>query len=49
MTSLYILVPISLIMGGLALYFFFWACKKNQFDDSEGIKYRILQDDDDEK
>ncbi|MGC8768856.1 cbb3-type cytochrome oxidase assembly protein [Calditerrivibrio sp.] len=48
MTSLYILVPISLIMGGLALFFFFWAIKKKQFDDSEGIKYRIL-DDDDEK
>ncbi|MCX8083376.1 MAG: cbb3-type cytochrome oxidase assembly protein CcoS [Calditerrivibrio sp.] len=48
MSSLYILVPISLLLGGLALYFFFWALKRKQFDDTEGIKYRILHDDDEE-
>ncbi|MCA1926835.1 MAG: cbb3-type cytochrome oxidase assembly protein CcoS [Calditerrivibrio sp.] len=46
MSSIYILVLISIILGILALFLFFWALKRKQFDDSEGIKYRILHDDD---
>lgn len=49
MSSIYILVPISILLGVLALFFFFWAIKKKQFDDSEGIKYRILYDDDEKE
>ncbi|MBC7195785.1 MAG: cbb3-type cytochrome oxidase assembly protein CcoS [Deferribacterales bacterium] len=46
MSSLFFLVPISLILGIIALLLFFWAVKGKQFDDVEGPKYRMLDDDD---
>ncbi|KAA0257143.1 cbb3-type cytochrome oxidase assembly protein CcoS [Deferribacter autotrophicus] len=46
MSSLFILIPISLLLGFAALFLFLWAGKTNQFDDIEGPKYRILDDDD---
>ncbi|UOD35363.1 cbb3-type cytochrome oxidase assembly protein CcoS [Deferribacteraceae bacterium V6Fe1] len=46
MSSLFFLVPISLILGIIALLLFFWAAKDKQFDDIEGPKYRMLDDDD---
>jgi cbb3-type cytochrome oxidase maturation protein len=49
MGALFILIPVSLILGGIALGLFIWAGKKGQFDDIEGPKYRMLNDDDDEK
>ncbi|MGF6147555.1 Uncharacterized protein, possibly involved in nitrogen fixation [Kingella potus] len=46
MESMYILVPISLILGALIIYFFWWSGKTGQFDDLEGPAHRILMDDD---
>lgn len=47
MNALFILIPISLIIGVLVLVLFLWAAKKDQFDDIEGPKYRIMDDDED--
>lgn len=44
MSSLYILIPVSLVLGLAALLFLLWAHKKAQFDDPEGPKYRMLED-----
>lgn len=47
MSILYLLIPLSLILLGLATWAFFWAVNSGQFDDLEGPAYRILFDDDD--
>ncbi|MBV1777080.1 cbb3-type cytochrome oxidase assembly protein CcoS [Burkholderiaceae bacterium DAT-1] len=47
MESLYILIPISLLVAGGAALLFWWATRSGQFDDLEGPAHRILQDDDD--
>ncbi|TDB01522.1 cbb3-type cytochrome oxidase assembly protein CcoS [Halomonas marinisediminis] len=47
MTILYLLIPLTLILLGLALWAFFWAVKHDQFEDLEGPAYRILFDEDD--
>ncbi|ERS91821.1 cbb3-type cytochrome oxidase assembly protein CcoS [Halomonas sp. PBN3] len=47
MSILYLLIPLSLILLGLAVWAFFWAVKHDQFEDLEGPAYRILFDDDD--
>ena len=47
MSILYLLIPLSLVLLGLATWAFFWAVKSGQFDDLEGPAYRILFDDDD--
>ncbi|MFG6665982.1 cbb3-type cytochrome oxidase assembly protein CcoS [Halomonas sp. HNIBRBA4712] len=46
MTSLYLLIPLSLMLLSLAVWAFFWAVKNDQFDDLEGPAHRILFDDD---
>ncbi len=46
MSALLYLIPAALILGGLGLAGFLWALKTGQFDDLEGAKHRILQDDD---
>lgn len=48
MSSIIFLVLISLIVGVLAFILFIAAGKKNQFDDIEAPKYRMLNDDDDD-
>ena len=47
MTILYLLIPISIVLLGLAIWAFVWAIKSGQFDDLEGPAHRILMDDDD--
>lgn len=47
MESLYILIPISIILAFCMGYFFWWSGKNGQFDDLEGPAHRILMDDDD--
>ncbi|MBB3230277.1 cbb3-type cytochrome oxidase assembly protein CcoS [Halomonas stenophila] len=47
MSILYLLIPLSLILLGLAVWAFFWAVQHDQFDDLEGPAHRILFDDDD--
>jgi cbb3-type cytochrome oxidase maturation protein len=46
MNALIIIIPIALALSLLILWFFLWAGKKDQFDDVEGPKYRMLEDDD---
>lgn len=46
MSILYLLIPLSLILLGLAVWAFFWAVKNDQFEDLEGPAHRILFDDD---
>ncbi len=46
MESVYILIPISIILAFLIGYFFWWSGKNGQFDDLEGPAHRILMDDD---
>ncbi|ATJ81687.1 cbb3-type cytochrome oxidase assembly protein CcoS [Halomonas beimenensis] len=47
MTILYLLIPLSLILLGAAVWAFFWAVKHDQFEDLEGPAHRILFDEDD--
>jgi cbb3-type cytochrome oxidase maturation protein len=42
MEILAILIPVSLLLGGIGLDAFFWAMKTKQFDDPEGDAQRIL-------
>ena len=42
MTVLGILIPVSLILGGLGLAAFLWSLKNDQYEDLEGDQSRIL-------
>lgn len=46
MESLYLLIPLSLIIVTLVVWIFFWAVKSGQFEDLEGPAYRILENED---
>lgn len=46
MESVFILIPISIILAFMIAYFFWWSGKNGQFDDLEGPAHRILMDDD---
>jgi len=48
MQALFLMIPITLIIGVIVLILFVWAGKKDQFDDIEGPKYRIMDDDDED-
>ena len=45
MEILIFLIPISLILGGLGLWGFFWSLRNEQFDDPKGNAARILRRD----
>ncbi|HEY6001722.1 MAG TPA: cbb3-type cytochrome oxidase assembly protein CcoS [Anaeromyxobacter sp.] len=45
--SLGLLVFLSLMLGVAAWLFFVWTVKSGQYDDPEGPKYRMLEDDED--
>lgn len=45
MNVLLILIPVSLILGGLGLWGFMWSIRNNQYDDESGNAARILMDD----
>ena len=45
MDVLLYLIPVALVVGGVALAGFLWALKSGQFDDMEGAANRILFDD----
>jgi len=47
MTILYLLIPLALILMGIAVAAFIWSVRNGQFDDLEGPAHRILLDDDD--
>ena len=44
MNILAVLIPVSLILGGIGLFAFFWSVKNSQFDDPKGNAERILSD-----
>ncbi|MCK7611012.1 cbb3-type cytochrome oxidase assembly protein CcoS [Roseibium porphyridii] len=46
MDVLIFLIPIALFLGALGLGAFLWSLKSGQYDDLEGAKWRILDDDD---
>ncbi len=46
MNVLVILIPVSLILGGLGMAAFLWTVRSDQYDDSEGNAARILLEDD---
>lgn len=48
MNVLVILIPVSLILGGMGIVAFLWTVRNNQYEDIEGDAARILFDDDDE-
>ncbi len=47
--SLGALIALSLALGVAAWLFFMWTVKSGQYDDPEGAKYRMLEDDDGER
>ena len=45
MNIIYVLIPLSLILMVLAIAFFFWAVKNDQFDDLDTPALDVLDDD----
>ncbi len=45
MASLLILIPISLMLLGVAIWAFVWAVRRGQFEDLDTASLDILQDD----
>ncbi len=43
------LIALSLVLGLAAWMFFMWTVRSGQYDDPEGPKYRMLDDDEGEK
>ncbi len=46
MIILYLLIPLSLVLVGFALWAFFWAVRQGQFEDLTSPATAILLDDD---
>ena len=44
MTILFVLIPLGLMLTGLALWAFFWAASDGQFDDLESPGWSVLAD-----
>ena len=47
MEILYLLIPLGILILGIAIAAFIWAVKSGQFEDMQGPAHRILMDDDD--
>ncbi len=48
MESLYILIPLSVVLVFVIGVIFWWSVRSGQYDDMEGPAYRLLMDDRDE-
>ena len=46
MEVIFIVLPLAVVMAGVALLSFFWAVRKGQFDDLDTPGYRAVFDDD---
>jgi len=46
MNILYVLIPLALILLGVAVWAFFWAVGSGQFDDLDTPAVRVIMDDD---
>lgn len=42
MTILAVLIPVSLLLGGIGLAAFIWSLSNRQYDDLEGDQHRAL-------
>ncbi|HXY53967.1 MAG TPA: cbb3-type cytochrome oxidase assembly protein CcoS [Nitrospirota bacterium] len=49
MWSVFLLIFLTLCAGFAGWMFFLWAVKSGQYDDIEGPKYRMLEDEEKEK
>ena len=45
MGILTLLVPLALLLSGLGVAAYFWACRNRQFEDMDGPAYRVLFED----
>jgi cbb3-type cytochrome oxidase maturation protein len=46
LSILFLLIPLGLVLLGLAVAAFFWATKSGQFDDLESPAWSVVMDDD---
>ena len=46
MTILYLLIPLGLLVLGVAIGMFFWATRSGQFDDLDTPGWSVVMDDD---
>jgi cbb3-type cytochrome oxidase maturation protein len=46
MSILYVLIPLALLLLGIAVWAFFWAVGSGQFDDLDTPAVRVVMDDD---
>jgi hypothetical protein len=46
MESLYLLIPMSLLVVALIVFILYWSVRNGQFEDLEGPAHAILMDDD---
>ncbi len=47
MSILFALIPLAMLLLGVAVWAFFWAVRSGQFEDLDTPSVRILLDDDD--
>lgn len=45
MSVIYLVLPLALVIVGIAVYAFVWSAKSGQFDDMETPAVRMLHDD----
>jgi cbb3-type cytochrome oxidase maturation protein len=46
MTMLYVLIPLAVVLLGIAIWALIWAIKSGQFDDLESQGWSVVLDDD---
>lgn len=46
MTMLYVLIPLAVLLLGVAIWAMLWAIKSGQFDDLESQGWSVVLDDD---
>lgn len=46
MTMLYVLIPLAVVLLGIAIWALVWAIKSGQFDDLESQGWSVVLDDD---
>jgi cbb3-type cytochrome oxidase maturation protein len=49
MDTLFLLIPLALVLVVVIVWIFMWAVRTDQFDDLEGPAHRILMDEDEPK
>jgi cbb3-type cytochrome oxidase maturation protein len=49
MDTIFLLIPLALVIVVVIVWVFMWAVRTDQFDDLEGPAHRILMDDDEPK